>query len=186
MLLLSSLTITDTLTDENLNSLTLSSGPAFVSSSSSSSEGILTVGESATYSATYVIDQSAVDSGSVLNSVYGLASSPGNSNNVSDTSDDGNDSDGNTADDKTVVEIDQSLIVEATKTANVSDNNSNGSTDLGDTIVYTITVENKGNVTLSGVSLTDTLLDGDGSPLSLTSGPTFTSSTASSAQGTLR
>jgi hypothetical protein len=42
-----------------------------------------------------LINQS-VDSGSVLNSVYGLASSPGNSNNVSDTSDDGDDSDGNT------------------------------------------------------------------------------------------
>ena len=182
---LSSLTITDTITDKNLELLTLTSGPDFVSSSLSSAEGTLLVGESATYSATFVIDQQSVDSGDVLNSVYAVASSPGNSNNVSDTSDDGDDSDGNTTDDKTVVEIDQSSIIEATKTASVIDNNTSGSTDLGDTIVYTITVENKGNVTLSGVSLTDTLLDGNGSPLSLTAGPTFNSSTASSAQGTL-
>ena len=182
---LSSLTITDTIIDENLELLTLSSGPDFVSSSLSSAEGTLLVGESATYSATFVIDQQSVDSGGVLNSVYAVASSPGQSNNVSDTSDDGDDSDGNTTDDNTEVGIDQSLIIEATKTASVIDNNTSSSTDLGDTIVYTITVENKGNVTLSGVSLTDTLLDGDGSQLSLTAGPVFTSSSASSAQGTL-
>ncbi len=182
---LSSLVVTDTLTDANLNPLTLSSGPNFVSSSLSSSEGSLLVGETATYSATFVIDQIALDSGGLLNSVYGLASSPGNSNNVSDTSDDGDDSDGNTVDDKTQTNIDQSIILEATKTATVTDNNSNGSTDLGDTIVYTITVENKGNVTLSSIGLTDTLLDGDGSALSLSSGPVFTSASASSAQGTL-
>ena len=182
---LSSLTITDTITDENLTSLTLSSGPDFVSSSLSSTEGTLLVGESATYSATFIINQQSVNSGGVLNSVYAVASSPGNSNNVSDTSDDGDDSDGNTTDDKTEVRIDQSLILEATKTALVIDNNTSGSTDLGDTIVYTITVENKGNVTLRDVGLTDTLLDGNGSPLSLTAGPIFNSSTASSAQGTL-
>ena len=182
---LSSLTITDTITDVNITSLTLSSGPDFVSSSLSSAEGTLLVGESATYSATFIINQQSVDSGGVLNSVYAVASSPGNSNNVSDTSDDGDDSDGNTADDKTEVGIDQSLIIEATKTASVIDNNTSSSTDLGDTIVYTITVENKGNVTLRDVVLTDTLLDGNGSPLSLTAGPTFISSTASSAQGTL-
>jgi uncharacterized repeat protein (TIGR01451 family) len=67
-----------------------------------------------------------------------------------------------------VVVLSRSSQLEATKTASVIDNNTSGSTDLGDTVVYTITVENKGNVTLSGVSLTDTLLDGNGSPLSLT------------------
>ena len=89
------------------------------------------------------------------------------------------------ADDNTVVVLSRSSQLEATKTASVIDNNTSGSTDLGDTMVYTITVENKGNVTLRDVVLTDTLLDGNGSPLSLTAGPTFISSTASSAQGTL-
>ena len=71
-------------------------------------------------------------------------------NNVSDTSDDGDDTDGNTIDDSTVVSIYQNPIIEATKTVSVTDNNGNGATDLGDLLTYTITFENKGNVTLSG------------------------------------
>jgi hypothetical protein len=38
---------------------------------------------------------------------------------------------------------------------------------------------------LSGLTLTDTLTDGSGSSLSLTSGPTFNSNSASSAEGSL-
>ena len=38
--------------------------------------------------------------------------------------------------------------VEATKTATVSDTNGSGLNDPGDIIIYTITVENTGNVTL--------------------------------------
>ena len=33
---------------------------------------------------------------------------------------------------------------------------------MGDKIVYTITVANTGSVTLSGITLNDTLTDGDG------------------------
>ncbi|MDA9359525.1 DUF11 domain-containing protein, partial [Flavobacteriaceae bacterium] len=182
---LSGLGLVDTLTDGDGGSLSLLSGPTFVSSSASSSQGLLAVSEIATYTAVYTVTQQAVDSGSVVNTVLATASSPQNTNDVTDRSDNGDDSDGETQDDNTVVVLSRSSQLEATKTASVIDNNTSGSTDLGDTIVYIITVENKGNVTLSGVSLTDTLLDGDGSPLSLTSGPTFTSSTASSAQGTL-
>ena len=182
---LSGLSLADTLTDGDGGSLSLSSGPTFNSSTASSAQGTLIVGEIASYTATYTITQDAVDSGSVVNTVMATASSPQNTNDVTDRSDNGDDSDGETQDDNTVVVLSRSSELEATKTASVIDNNTSGSTDLGDTIVYTITVENKGNVTLSGVSLTDTLLDGDGSPLSLTSGPIFTSSTASSAQGTL-
>ena len=79
----------------------------------------------------------------------------------------------------------RSPAIEATKTATVTDNNNNSVTDLGDTVVYTIALENKGNVTLSGVTLADTLTDGNSSTLNLTSGPTFTSASAGSSQGTL-
>ena len=71
---------------------------------------------------------------------------PGRTNNVSDTSDDGDDTDGNTTDDATETAITPVPLVEATKTAVITDSNSNSITDLGDVIVYTITVENKGNV----------------------------------------
>ena len=183
---LSGLGLVDTLTDGDGGSLSLLSGPTFVSSSASSSQGLLAVSEIATYTATYSVTQQAVDSGSVVNTVLATASSPQNTNDVTDRSDNGDDSDGETQDDNTVVVLSRSAELEATKTATVADNNSNSIDDLGDTIVYTITVENKGNVTLSGVSLTDTLLDGDGSSLSLTAGPVFTSSSASSSEGTLK
>ena len=75
--------------------------------------------------------------------------------------------------------------MEATKTLVVLDSNNNNINDLGDTIVYTITVENKGNVTLSGLTLTDTLTDGNTASLTLNAGPTFTSASAGSLQGTL-
>ena len=113
------------------------------------------------------------------------ASSPGKNNDVTDTSDDGDDTDGNTTDDTTVVEITPLPEIEVTKTATVTDNNNNGLVDLADTVVYTITVENKGNVVVSGVTLADTLTDGNGSALTLTSGPSFVSATASSTQGTI-
>ena len=64
------------------------------------------------------------------------------------------------------------LGVEATKTAAVTDNG-DGNTGAGDIIVYTITVENTGGITLSNISLSDVLTDGNGGNLSLTSGPAF-------------
>ena len=137
--------------------------------------------EIATYNGFYIISADAALTSSINNSVLARASSPGQSNNVTDTSDDGDDSDGNTEDDVTVVEITPLPEIETTKTATTIDNNSNGIVDLGDTIVYTITVENKGNTSLSGLTLVDTLTDNNGSALSLSSGPIFTSASSGSA-----
>ena len=72
----------------------LTAGPIFNSSTASSAQGTLTVGETATYTASYTITQAALDTGGVSNSVLVTGSSPGQSNNVTDTSDDGDDSDG--------------------------------------------------------------------------------------------
>ena len=91
-----------------------------------------------------MITQAIVDIGGVDNTVTVTASSTGQSNNVSDTSDDGDDTDGNTTDDITELVINPDPIIEATKVASVTDTNGNGVTDLGDVITYTITVENKG------------------------------------------
>ena len=177
--------IQDTPTDGNGNPLSLISTPTYISSSAGSSQGTLTVNETATYSATVIINQQAVDSGSISNVVSATGSSPGNTNDVTDISDDGDDSDGNTSNDPTTVSMASSSSIEVTKVASVTDNNSNGVTDLGDTITYTITAQNKGTVTLSGVTIADTIVDGNSSALTLTAGPTYNSSSASSAQGTL-
>ena len=97
------ITLVDNLTDNNGISLTLDQGPDYVSSSSGSLQGTLVAGEIATYSASYVITNAAADSGLIQNTVVVTGSSPGNTNDITDTSDDGNDSDGNTSDDPTVV-----------------------------------------------------------------------------------
>ena len=76
--------------------------------------------------------------------------------------------------------------LEATKTATVTDNNGDGNTGAGDSIVYTITVENTGGITLSNITLNDVLTDGNGGNLSLTSGPVLTNATAGSSAATLQ
>ena len=69
----------------------------------------------------------------------------------SDVSDDGDDTDGNTTNDPTEVIIAPSKVIEVTKRATVSDNG-DGVNGAGDTINYVITVENKGNVQITGLN----------------------------------
>ena len=63
--------------------------------------------------------------------------------------------------------------IEVTKASTITYADSDAGTQLGDTINYTITVENTGNTTLTGVSITDTITDSAGEALTLTSGPTY-------------
>ena len=152
---LSSIDLTDTLTDLNGVSLTLNSGPLFTGSSLGSADGSLVVGEAATYVATYIITAQAVNAGGVSNTVTVVATSPGGTA-VSDISDDGDDTDGNKVTQRLRVLqlLPNSSSIEVTKTATISDNG-NGTTGLGDTITFLITVENTGNTELK-VSLSMT------------------------------
>ena len=177
---LSGLTISDTLTDGNNQLLTLTTTPTFVSATTSSTSTTLQVSGVSTYTATYQVNQQAVDSGQINNTVLVTASSPGQTNNVTDRSDDGDDSDGDTDDDATIITITASPSLEVTKTASVTDINANGITDKDDNITYSITIKNNGNVTLNGLTLVDTLIDGNNTILSLDSGPTFASASAGS------
>ena len=59
----------DTLTDNNGVSLNLTAGPVFVSSTAGSSQGTLTAGEKATYTATFIIDLASKNSGAIINRV---------------------------------------------------------------------------------------------------------------------
>ena len=112
------------------------------------------------------------------------ASSPGNTEDIIDISDDGDDTDGNTTDDPTEYIFTAQPSIEAIKTATVIDNgdNINGP---GDTIQYTISIINTGNVTLTDVSINDILTDANELALTLTSGPGLTSSSQNSVAGTL-
>ena len=137
--------------------LSLDSGPTFSSADQGSLEGTLLVGEIATYLASYTITQSDVDSGGVRNTVLADGDSPGGTN-VTDVSDDDDDADGNTDDDPTEVIIPENPSIESVKTAAIADNG-DGVLGVGDVINYTITVENTGDVTLTGVGVVDTLTD---------------------------
>ena len=123
-----------------------------------SAQGVLKPTEKATYIAFYIIDQSAIDSGGIINIAQGISGS------VSDTSDDPNTP---AADDPTSISITSSPSLEVTKTATVNDNNADGETGAGDIINYTIAIRNNGNVTLTGLTISDTLTDGLGNSLTL-------------------
>ena len=167
-LALSSLTISHTLRGINGSALTLNSSPTFLSNSSGSSAGSLAAGETGTYIATYTFNGSGVSAGGISLTVTGTASTPGNSNNVTDPSDDGDDSDGNTANDPTQV-VAGSIVtaLEGTKLENYVDNDGNGTIGLGDQLEYIITVYNNGEEQLDGVTLFDVLKDQNNNVLAL-------------------
>ncbi|TRO62451.1 DUF7507 domain-containing protein, partial [Christiangramia sabulilitoris] len=139
----------------------------------------LAPGETGTASATYTITQADMDAGFVSNSATATGDSPGNTDDVSDVSDNGDDTDGNTTDDATVVNFTPQPAIELVKTAVYSDTNANSVQDAGDQITYTFTVTNTGNVTVSSISIDDALTGSNDlaiSPADLAPGETGTAS----------
>ena len=137
------------MTDNNGNALSLDGGPTFVSSSGSSAAGTLASAESATYTASYTIAPGAAFSGAIKNRVLVTGSSPGNTGDVTDFSDNGNDNDGNIYNDFTVVQTSAEASINVIKSATVSDVNANSLTDAGDIITYSIGIRNTGSVTVT-------------------------------------
>ena len=171
---ISALTCSDTLTDFSGTALSYNAPISTVSATAGSTSSTLAVAGVTTFTASYTITQSDLNSGGVSNTILILGSSSGLTDNVTAT-----------YEMATPLET-ASPVLELTKTFTTTDNNSNGQVDLGDTINYTITAENKGNVILTGLTLTDTLTDLLSNTLTLTSGPTYSSSTdGSTSQGTI-
>ena len=160
------ITLTDELTDGLGNQLNFTSGGPTVWESFD-----LDPNNSTTLTASYSITQSVSDSGKVSNTATATGTTP-TGGTVEDVSDDGDTSSGDTESDPTIVDIDLSPEISIEKT---SDDPSDGTWDLGDTITYTIDVTNTGNVTLSDVTVTDILesLATPADTLSLTSGPAY-------------
>ena len=108
------------------------------STDANTSSGTIAVGETETYDATFTIAKT-IDSGGVYNTISAVASSPTNSNNVVNASDDGDDTDGNTTDDiDTAFDVNQRL---GFKTAVVQDENGNTINDVGDIIILEIRIK---------------------------------------------
>ena len=183
---LSGITLVDLLTDcTGTLTLTMASGPTWNSNSAGSAQGSLNPGEIGTYTATYTIGSAEIGSGCILNTVSVTANSPGNTGDVTDVSDDGNDADGNLVDDETRIDFTVDPAVEVVKTGVLVDNGDN-LPGVGDIAVFTIVVTNKGNTALTSITLTETFQRGNGTSISLDAGPTFNSSTGGSAAGSLQ
>jgi uncharacterized repeat protein (TIGR01451 family) len=163
---LTGLSLSDSLTrqDDAATSLTLASGPSLDSGSTS-----LAPGEAAVYSASYVLTQADIDAGGVANTATATASSPTATADVSDTSDDGVTGVGDTGADPTLTSVTAAPALTVTKT--VDDTSLADGVRVDDLLVYTITVKNTGNVTLSDITLVDDFKTKTGVPLTLSRGP---------------
>ncbi|MDI5949799.1 DUF7507 domain-containing protein [Flavobacterium yafengii] len=125
-----------------------------------------------TATATYVIKQSDVDSGKVTNSATVTGTTPTNGT-VTDTS-------GTTITNDTPTETTLNLnpSIAIMKNAVFNDNNGDGFAQIGETVSYTFTVMNTGNLPLINVVLTDALpgILITGGPISLALGETNSTS----------
>ncbi|MDN3205971.1 DUF7507 domain-containing protein [Algoriphagus sediminis] len=130
--------------------------------------------DSNTFFATYVLTQSDIDNGVVLNIATAKGTSPKGVE-VEDQSEDPtpvespSDPD---CPDCTETEIPQNPAIEILKDGEFQDENGDGFGQVGETITYTFTVSNTGNVTLSNVTITDAKVDVQGGPIALAPGQT--------------
>jgi len=119
--------------------------------------GILQPGQTATATATSTLTQTDVDAGSIINTAYGRGTTPQSTTTTS-------------ADTAATVALAPRGTLTLTKTASTTTG-----IRLDDTITYTLTARNTGNVTLTGVTITDPLPGL--SPLTYGTWPTATTGT---------
>ncbi|MEJ6399534.1 DUF7507 domain-containing protein, partial [Yoonia sp. 208BN28-4] len=174
----------DTLTraDAANTPLSLSSGPTFGRADQGSVAGTLKVGETATYTASYVLQQEDIDAGGIANIATAVGTPPDGTP-ITDVTDNGDDTDGNTENDPTTLTTPQAPAINAEKVITSS------TVTVNEAVTFDIRVTNTGDVTLTDVAIqSDTLTraDAGNTPLSLTSGPTFSRATLGSSNGTLQ
>src|SRR5690606_9161261 len=123
-------------------------------------DGELDVTEIWVYTGTYAITQNDIDLGFVKNQATAEGTAP-DATVVNDLSDDNS----VLEDDPTITELCQNPAIAIVKTGIFNDENQNNCSDVDETITYTFTVTNEGNVSLSFVEVTDPLI-------SIITGPT--------------
>jgi len=105
----------------------------------------LAAGQSTTFDATYTVTQNDIDSGSIENTATAAG-----------TGEFGEEV--RSAPSTAVVDAPADARLQAIKSASLDDANANGAADEGETIEYTVTVTNIGNVSISDVSVDDPLV----------------------------
>ena len=151
-------TITDTMTRIGNNTPTSLDAPFGGLTGDTDLDGLLDVNELWTLTAVHTLTQADIDQGGLSNTVTVDATDPFGTV-VSDTSDNGDDSDGNSVDDPTTFVIVPGPAIEAVKTV------ATGGSLAGDTVVFEIAVTNVGDVTLTDIAVTDNLSRADGTVL---------------------
>ena len=119
--------------------------------------------DNTTFTASYVITQADLDAGMFTNQATATGTSP-NSGDVTDLSDDNS----NTENDPTVTTICRNPVIAIVKTGVFNDEDGDQCSDVDETITYTFTVTNEGNVSLATITVTDPLV----SPITFVSGDT--------------
>ena len=123
--------------------------------------------DNTSFVATYFITQLDIDAGEFTNQAIAQGITPDGTL-ISDLSDDDTFID----DDPTVTALCQNGDIALIKVGTFNDLNGDGCANVGETISYTFSVTNQGNVTLSNISITDPLVIVTGAQISLTPGQT--------------
>ncbi|PTX53842.1 putative repeat protein (TIGR01451 family) [Litoreibacter ponti] len=151
--------ITDRMRRNN-NTPTALTTPFVLVSGDMNNDNRIDVDETWVYSATHEITQSDINAGGFTNTATVTADGPAGTGSVTDVSDNGNDGDGNTTDDVTPFDITSEPEITTVKAVSGTPG-----TMEGESVSWTITARNTGNVDISGVTITDTLTRADGTVL---------------------
>ena len=163
---ISDILITDTMTRID-GTTTALDAPFALTSGDTDTDALLDVGETWVYAAVHTIDQADINAGGISNSATADGTDPVG-NPVTDTSDNGNDTDGNNTDDPTLVPIGPAAALDVVKFVSTPGDS------VGDVVTFLISGTNIGNVDLTGVTVSDTLTRRDGADISAEiTGPTL-------------